>query len=1240
MKTDLSRSNGRPFKHVSIRIPWHDSKWAGSVCEHPRANAACLALERIHDEKNDEAEERQAGKLLPDIDPEDWPVCVSERGTFMAPFEIIRTIKHPYSETSDLHKHILPTPFRHPPYSAPALPFRWMRTKYAWQLAEELGLECNRDWEPELPFDTAWVQDYRNQKALLDHFFSLIKPKESLCFFYAKQTPLAEGNRRVLVGVGRVLHVSSSVEYNYSTRNGLRCLIWERAVQHSVRPDFMDGFVLPYQDILVRSEKDQSINPADYLAYAPEDRYIEFSYATEHVTHDGAIDALISCATAIRKISQVVHGSYQEQLRWIDRRLLELWKRRGAYPGLAATLSAFGVTHSHFLSDEIFSRLGENEDPWPLVDEVFKNSASLPKELASQIGSTLQSKWKKLPDERKSLLKLLSRFEITVDHATRFYVEEERTDSGIKCLDSDLLANPYLLYELDRFTQDPISISTVDRGMFPEDAVRKKHPIPKPSSPDGPMDCRRVRALVVYMLEEATENGNTLLPETEVIKSIRDLPIQPNCPIDHDLLSVVEDDFSPTIVKAKMKNEERAYQLERLSKMGEIVRKTVNKRLEGKRHSLTHGSTEDWSELLLKELKDKGAKLTHSEDERNAQEEKIAALKELAESRFSVLTGPAGTGKTKFVISALCHHPEISRGQVLLLAPTGKARVRMQQATEIPAQTIAQFLRGLDRFDETTGSYRLSDKEKIDAYKTVIVDEASMLTEEQLGALLDSLSGVDRFVLAGDPKQLPPIGAGRPFVDIIARLVPPNVETIFPRIGSGYTELTVRLRQTGESRDDLELADWFSGRNVGPGGDEIFNRILKDERLEHLKLIRWEIPEEITERLLDALVNELGLSSQEDIVGFELSLGGRQSNKFVYFNKGVAEAAENWQILSPVKGYVHGVKDVNRLVQKTFRTRTIELANNYRRKAIPKPLGPDGIVYGDKVINTSNNRRYGVFPPENALKYVANGEVGIVVGRFRRYDEKWKGALPVNVEFSSQPGFVYTYGAKDFKEEASPILELAYAITIHKAQGSDFEICFLILPNECRLLSKELLYTALTRQRDRLVILHQGNWTEFKKYSSDFYSETARRFTNLFVAPTLVPVEDRFFEEHLIHRTRRGETVRSKSEVIIADNLSSKNIAYSYEKQLVGKDGTVRYPDFTVEDESGTIYYWEHLGMFYEESYRIQWEKKLDWYKSQDILPYEAGGGKKGILVVTKDTKEGGIDSEEIKKLIEKIFAF
>jgi len=1238
MEMNSMKLNGTLSKHVSIRVPWHDSKWTGCICRNPKTNASCLALDRIHDEKDDELEERNMGKLLSDISPQQWPACVSERGTFMAPFEFIRIINHPYCEMSDLHKHILPTPFRHPPFSAPAIPFRWVRTKYAWQLAEDLGLDCNQEWEPILPFDTGWVQDYRNQKALLDYFFSLIQPRESLCFFYAKQTPLAEDNRRVLVGVGRVIHVGPSVEYDYVKKSGLRCMIWDRAIQHSIRPDFKDGFILPYHDILALSERDQAINPADYIAFAPQDRYDEFSYATEHVTHDGAIDALISCATAIKKISQVLEGSFKEQLKWIDRRLLELWKRRGAYPGLGAALCAFGVTHAHSLCNELLSKEGQNEDPWSLVDTAFNDLTILPKELAYQIGSTLQSKWKKLPDERKALLKLLSRFEITVDQATKFYVEEERNSSGINCKDRDLLTNPYRLYELDRFSQDPISINTVDRGMFPDESVRRKHPIPEPSSPDGPMDWRRVRALVTYMLEKASSIGHTVLPETEVIKSIRELPIEPSCLIDHDLLNAVEDYFDPIVTKTVMRDGKRAYQLDHLAQMGDIIRKTVNKRLEGKRHSLAQGSIEDWTKLLHIELKDKGAKLTDSEDEMKAQEEKVAALKELAESRFSVLIGPAGTGKTKFVIPTLCHHPEISQSEILLLAPTGKARVRMQQATKISAQTIAQFLRGLDRYDENTGIYKLSNQGKTNAFKTVIIDEASMLTEEQLGALFDSLSGVDRFILVGDPKQLPPIGAGRPFVDIISRLVPPDIETMFPCVGPGYAELTIRLRQMGEFRDDLELADWFSGRNIGPGGDEIFSRIMKKERLYHLQLTHWEKPEEVLERILEVLIKELGLSSEKDSIKFELSLGGNQSDQFVYFNKGVAKAAENWQILSPVKGHVYGVKDVNRLVQKTFRGCTIELANNYRRKAIPPPLGPDGIVYGDKVINTVNNRRYGVFPKENALKYVANGEVGIVVGKFRGRYEKWSGRLPVNIEFSSQPGYVYNYRAEDFTEEANPILELAYAITIHKAQGSDFDICFLILPSQCRLLSKELLYTALTRQCDRIVILHQGSWAEFKKYSSDVFSETARRYTNLFIPPELVPIDNLFFEEHLIHRTRRGEAVRSKSEVIIADNLSSKNIAYSYEKPLHGNDETVRYPDFTIEDESGVLYYWEHLGMFYEENYRIQWKKKLDWYRSQGILPYEEGGGKKGTLIITKDTEEGGIDSKEINHLIEKIF--
>src|SRR5207253_2162548 len=92
--------------------------------------------------------------------------------------------------------------------------------------------------------------------------------------------------------------------------------------------------------------------------------------------------------------------------------------------------------------------------------------------------------------------------------------------------------------------------------------------------------------------------------------------------------------------------------------------------------------------------------------------------------------------------------------------------------------------------------------------KTVIVDEASMLTEEQLAALFDAIAGVERLVLVGDPRQLPPIGAGRPFVDIVRRIAPDDVATRMPRSAPGYAELTIPRRQAGQERDDLVLAGW------------------------------------------------------------------------------------------------------------------------------------------------------------------------------------------------------------------------------------------------------------------------------------------------------------------------------------------------------------------------------------------------------------------------------------------------
>ena len=96
----------------------------------------------------------------------------------------------------------------------------------------------------------------------------------------------------------------------------------------------------------------------------------------------------------------------------------------------------------------------------------------------------------------------------------------------------------------------------------------------------------------------------------------------------------------------------------------------------------------------------------------------------------------------------------------------------------------------------------------------------------------------------------------------------------------------------------------------------------------------------------------------------------------------------------------------------------------------------------------------------------------------------------------------------------------------------------MIVPNPCRLLSRELLYTALTRQQREVVLFHQGDLRDLMKLSGADHSETARRLSNLFSAPKLVAYGGSFYESGLVHRTVRGKLVRSKSEVIFADMLA------------------------------------------------------------------------------------------------------
>jgi hypothetical protein len=257
-----------PLRHVSIRVPWHDSGWDGRVCAKPRLNGACLKLTRIGEARDDAAEEAVAGMSLKDLPQEKWPCCVAERVGFMAPFEYTRVADHPYNRGADTsHGHFQPTALRHPAYSAPAVPFAWMLKDNMASMALEHSLDLDPEREPDLGFKTQWVQEHLNHTALLDCFAGHLKPEQSLCFFYAKQVPFVEdaAGGRILIGVGRVLHVGAAQEYAYTTKDlkgKLRSMLWERVVQHSIRPDFKDGFLLPYHAAIARAAEDPEFDPS------------------------------------------------------------------------------------------------------------------------------------------------------------------------------------------------------------------------------------------------------------------------------------------------------------------------------------------------------------------------------------------------------------------------------------------------------------------------------------------------------------------------------------------------------------------------------------------------------------------------------------------------------------------------------------------------------------------------------------------------------------------------------------------------------------------------------------------------------------------------------------------------------------------------------------------------------------------------------------------------------------------
>lgn len=372
------------------------------------------------------------------------------------------------------------------------------------------------------------------------------------------------------------------------------------------------------------------------------------------------------------------------------------------------------------------------------------------------------------------------------------------------------------------------------------------------------------------------------------------------------------------------------------------------------------------------------------------------AIKNAITHSISILTGGPGTGKTTIIngiLLVLKELEEIPESALysedmpfLLAAPTGRAAKRMSEVTDLEAKTIHRLL-GLG-----IGTDSVEDLNELNG-DILIVDEMSMVDMFLFRQLVSNINETKHIVFVGDKDQLPSVGPGNVFSDLIK-------SQAFPT-----TRLT-NIHRQGEDSSIVTLAHAIN-ENKDPN--------LLFEKTKNYSFINCN-----PEALADAT---------EKVVKHAI-------------NRGFAK--DDIQVLSAMYHGNGGINQMNSLLQKIMNPK------NPNAKYIEVPNMK--FYIGDRVLQLQNN-------PE---KEVYNGQIGKVIG-INEKDSK-------NTLIANFDGNEVTYAKRELSD-----LTLAYAITIHKSQGSEFPVVILDLTMQNYvMLRRNLLYTAITRAEQFLIMLGQN----------------------------------------------------------------------------------------------------------------------------------------------------------------------
>lgn len=385
------------------------------------------------------------------------------------------------------------------------------------------------------------------------------------------------------------------------------------------------------------------------------------------------------------------------------------------------------------------------------------------------------------------------------------------------------------------------------------------------------------------------------------------------------------------------------------------------------------------------------------------------AIKAVNNNNVTIITGGPGTGKTT-IIKSIIELYEIKGKKVVLSAPTGRAAKRMTETTGKEASTLHRLLE-IGKINEDDVYKNSSDYQgtPIDA-DVIIVDEVSMVDMFLMNYLLKCIYIGSKLVLVGDVDQLASVGPGSILKDLIES---ERIKTI---------KLDKIFRQAAKSKIIVNAHRVNSGRGF----------LSKEETEEDSKQDFFFIKQ----------------ANQEKILSEVLSLCTGRLQNFGNYN-----FIDDIQILTPKKKGVLGTKELNIYLQQAV--------NPPDDKKNERKSGSITYRVGDRIMQIKNNydiywEKYG--SKEETGTGVFNGEIGTII-KINNVDK--------NIEILFDDNKVAWYQFTELEQ-----IEHSYAVTIHKAQGSEFNVVIMCIPRAApMLLTRNLLYTGITRAKEMLIII-------------------------------------------------------------------------------------------------------------------------------------------------------------------------